>query len=486
MGRPPGGAVDNFGQYRILQLSDIHFGSRSHSYRDRNIANDAQHSCAARLAQEVTAVLKDKGMWLADRRYQFDSVVLSGDLTSFSEEYGFQASVRLADEVRHQNWGSIKDILVIPGNHDLIFGEPAAGKPGLTPEVIVPLEKSKREEMYCRYFPKLTATNFPPASGLSPNERCLTHVKVDEQRQIVLIGLDSCRLESWASPGLGFVGFDQVNAIMEELWSKYESQSAPWRRLAFVHHHIDDWMTRAPRKRPLRPGWQRNFSFTADAAQIRQAMDTFAIDLIAHGHYHVPDPRPKGNTDPAMPRIFSAGSAGVCSADCDGVLQFFVYEIYESLTPPKLVVYDFRTNLRDPAGQWILTSWPFTLPDRRAYRRTDRDLKERNAWSVEASAFASACETYPLAFACLKRLDPFSNQYAEFVLFERLTPLWDGRRQGYPEMPFLTNMWGDIASYMQRNAAGLLAGFEQRLDDAGEFLTFEHFLLEKMAEDGMI
>jgi 3',5'-cyclic AMP phosphodiesterase CpdA len=103
--------------FRILILSNIHFGSWSHYACDYSPALTKPREWAARLLQELGVCLQPPGV-VAPPPY--DSIVLNGDLTSLCEEDGFAAARILVNGLIKENYiRSAKEFVLLPGNHDV-------------------------------------------------------------------------------------------------------------------------------------------------------------------------------------------------------------------------------------------------------------------------------------------------------------------------------------------------------------------------------
>jgi len=279
--------------FRILHLSDPHFGINFFGYGAKSPNTPA--SCAKALADDIERCLESNGMRNEARakrgRRQFDLLVISGDLTCHGHPEGMRAAESFHREIQggdgfQRRWWSARDVLVIPGNHDITFGKKPEGP---APQLVVALPPAEREELYRSTYFKLTRENLR-------DTRWLGLLKTYGDEKIAILGLDSCRIESWVKPGLGFVGFDQLqalaNAAVEE---ERKEPSKPWRRLAFLHHHLIA-MSEVDAAAARSLVQQQPFGLmTYDAEQILEGLAHYRVDFAFHGHYH----RPNLQTQPA-------------------------------------------------------------------------------------------------------------------------------------------------------------------------------------------
>jgi Calcineurin-like phosphoesterase len=430
------------GTYRILQLSDLHFGV--HSYYSDGTAG----SPALRMVEDVSSALEREKLldsW-------FDLLVLSGDLTCQGAEGGMEQSIQLAEAFRTNRF--YRDILVIPGNHDMQFGEPVPeGDRGFIEQ-----QRFVREDLYRRTYRRITQESL--------NREWMGVLKTDDSWRLAVFGLDSCRIEGWRSPGVGYIGMDQLQAFADELWLQHESPSPghPWRRICFVHHHI------MPLSEPdlgtvqlLANG--RQLTCTLDAYGLIEAMDKYGIDLVAHGHFH----RPAILLD----RVYAAGSAGVRWPDCDNLQGFYVYEIQERPSP-LLRTYDFQRRATDPVWRCgSAQTRPLRPRHDNNYLAVQPDLYRK---AQRSEVFLHAYHSWPLAKACLGPLMGPAAAYKE--LERRLKPILNELKSTQPNIATFEQVIDGLLQFMNRNRDELLRQFEKRLETRQEALPFEQFLLD--------
>jgi len=440
--------------FRILQLSDIHFGARSHYGPGLDLR-------AYQLADEIQACL-------GDLPTSFDCVVFSGDLTCYGEEMGFRVSQRLAEQFVLRGWMRVEDLLIIPGNHDILFGErsdDAGSYHG-------PLMREDRESLYRKYYYLMTLRELPG--------ECLGVLKMFPDRKIAIAGLDSCRIESWENAGFGYIGFDQLHREMEDLWERHEQSSAePWRRLAFVHHHLDVmlWFDQAM----ATPDWRRSISITLDAEDILKGLAKYGVDFVGHGHMHRPDVREERNVHAGEARIISAGSVAVRASDCGDLHQFYLFELYEGPSPA-MRVYDFRRNLQASGSlHWTRREHVLPLLPRRTYSRDFdvwadfRDRKLRAEWNLHLDNRALA--HYYL------RGGPAQRKKAIEEISRRMRPVWVARGKLHPDQVSLEKALGRVEEYLLSHAPEALKEYESLLG-SDDFQAFEQFILQKIEDLG--
>jgi hypothetical protein len=297
--------------------------------------------------------------------------------------------------------------------------------------------------------------------GRKPDsEKHLGVLRIYERQKVALIGLDSCRVEGSDNPGIGYIGFDQLDGLISTL-EKVEETKGPFRRIAFVHHHIEtpvsavpDWM--------LTPREERRFSFMADAKRIQEGLLYFKVDFLFHGHFHTPELSAEANRMRTAGRIISAGSvAGAVSRCADKTRQFMLLE----LTDDRLVVHDFR---KKGAGDWIPSRQVFDdLPPRRSVELSDgvrasrkerifdsvSELNRYGNWAKASNFFAGDAATMAAVKYELVQSD-----------------LWKKDPRGFEAA------WGKLAEYFIKNGKRALERYHKALLDPNDEPILEQYI----------
>jgi 3',5'-cyclic AMP phosphodiesterase CpdA len=479
--------------YRILQLSDLHFGSRSFYFT--SYSPDEAKVWAKLFADDIEKCLSDTNMRDSGREergdFQFNLLVLNGDLTCFGQEAGMNAALFFVEEVQQRRWWRAHDIMILPGNHDIIFGDPPPDL-DFAKRVVIPVPRAKREQLYREYYRKIALAGVVEGRTSDPkwtgelDTLFMGVLRTDKTAKIAVLGLDSSRIEGWSNPGLGFVGYDQIRSIADYVFEEYESSSeTPWRRIAFLHHHVlpMDPVT-ASAARTLHSN--RHFSLSYDADDILEAAEDYKIDFLIHGHYHRPETYPNRNAFPRFGRVLSAGSPSVCGADCNDLHQFFVHQMFDEpdSTDPTFRVSDFRRTL-GPAtsSSWALFGeheFPLTQRFQCQYARTPNELTRRTAKANKSRDFLRIYDEYPLAMASLNI--PMSSETAK-ELYERMQAVWDWYRKDSAHLPPMGLIIGELMTYLSQHRQELLAEFNTLLNDRERAFSFEMFLLDIITRD---
>lgn len=226
----------------ILHLSDIHFGSEHHFRQGSAQVGTPNRSSLIEL--------------IAEDLHEFpapDLVVISGDLTSRALREEFDFARDFLSELSNICKISRNQFLIIPGNHDLLWG---ADK--------TTVSMGEYESFYSNFL------NVPVSDALMPSRRV---------RDTFVLGLDSTRILSQISGGIGHVGSDQLRIA----GSKINNEAKDVKNLVLVmHHHLLPvaWIEPAAPNAPV--------SMTIDAPSIIAWAQANKACMLLHGHQHQP------------------------------------------------------------------------------------------------------------------------------------------------------------------------------------------------------
>lgn len=292
--------------FRILHLSDVHFGRENHYGRK----HDPQQQ-AIDLLEDLHACLLSYS--IAPR---FDAVVLSGDFTWGGDDQGFEVAERFIYFFKKQKMCLPDRMYVVPGNHDIAWNSQSG------------------ELRYDRYQIRRRYIDFATrVMEDSPEDNeWMAILAVFDISRVTLIGLNSSRIESTQARGIGYVGFDQVYSLTEAGWQKNGRDAFGGDlRIAFLHHH-------------LYPAWDADFaniqerkpvSMTLDTVNVIKTLREYDYRLVLHGHNHKPqyhecvedNPALRGNGTDRKLIISGAGSICVAAQHCQNLHQFQVIDL---------------------------------------------------------------------------------------------------------------------------------------------------------------
>jgi Calcineurin-like phosphoesterase len=316
--------------FRILHISDPHFGDKSY-YGD--VAQYPQ------LMAEVGESLAKAG--LIDRNGPkpfFDAAILSGDFTWQGRSNGFQTSAKFISLLTMSRYCKPDSILLIPGNHDMSYMRDGVAQ--WTAPVV--------EQPYRDFIADVL--------GETP-EPVLFHIKEFRDRGIVLAGLNSTRIIRDDTNELGYVGYDQLFAVMNRIWKARPAAGARPELLVMVLHHHLTHMDTAPAEQLVPPRAQRRYSYDVDAPAILEAMGAFNVEVILHGHQHLRwlERHQAGDPVGKPPQPFwisAAASAGICHPDSRDEHHFQVLEISEDLRTLQLHHFSARVLAKEKPREW--------------------------------------------------------------------------------------------------------------------------------------
>lgn len=478
--------------FRILHLSDLHFGP-NFCLRDKSSPDDPR-KWAADLAADIEQGLDDNRVRDTSREgnaRQFDLLVVSGDLTCKFDAEGMRAAEFFFDDVQGKGggrgrWWSADDLLLIPGNHDMVFGD----KPSHSemPRKIINLPRERREELYRSTYQNITGKRLGKLKTV-PADDSLGLAKISHEHRLIILGLDSCRLESWATPGMGFVGFDQVQALCEAtaLMRLHDSDAPmPWHLLAFLHHNITRMSQPggADMREVLNGGHDRG---TWDGEEITKSLKEYGVDFILHGHFHQADLRARENLQPAYGRILSAGSAGVEGSHCEYQHHFFVLEVQseEGSSRRSLKV----TSLQRPIiggipGRWDASSKIFPLSENPQVDMTPETLNERLYRAKHARSEYQTHESWPLAVLFLTEMKTNDQEWGLRLpeVEAQFAAIWNKRREKLRELPVFKEAFDLLLRQVQLEGDELLREFTRELD-GDDPVSLAAFLVTKALQN---
>jgi 3',5'-cyclic AMP phosphodiesterase CpdA len=279
--------------YRLLQLSDIHFGG-GHAF-----AQDGRPPTARNLHRAVMQALADNAV-----PTDFDVLVVSGDIFTYREalertEARLQLS-SLADDL------GVDRIIIVPGNHDVDWDS----------------EPADRLYEYAALVVDLGALGAP---GEFP---ALHMMDAEDLKPLVIVALDSCNLESKTQSGLGLIGDAQLDALAERLGADGLTP-ATHTLIAVLHHHLLPVNTIPVLPPTVNPDDSDRLvvSVTVDATTVLGRLAELGFSLVLHGHQHVPVIMQFGVTRWARAPIHVAASGSVGVRQGDVRRQFFVWRI---------------------------------------------------------------------------------------------------------------------------------------------------------------
>jgi 3',5'-cyclic AMP phosphodiesterase CpdA len=478
--------------FRILHLSDLHFGTAFFLHNDKARADPEEW--AVNLADNLERGLVRNQILDRSRQErglrQFDLLVVSGDLTCYSQPIGMQAAECFFAEIegsgeKKGRWWSAADVLLLPGNHDMFFGDkPEDIEP---PVLLLKVPNEKRTALFRSTYRNITG--IPLENG-----EWLGLLKAYPERRLAILGLDSCRLESWAAPGIGFVGLDQVKVLGDAaLLAQMKAMNEPvlrnvdlrcWHRLAFLHHHVTG-MTQVTGSSMRDFVMKKNLTQTWDAEAVIEGLQEYGIDFILHGHYHQPNIRNMTNSATHYGRVLSAGSAGVQRQLCSNLHHFFVLEIKDvGECRRQMEIKSFELELNDgQTGEWAVKNHKtYDFTQSAAIIMEPETVKGLTAKANLARSAYRTYESWPLAVRFLTRREDRDWGFYLAQVSNGFEEIWTIKRRQDPTLPEFHKALSLLMRRVQSNGHQLLQEFSDQLDGESP-RALAAFLTAKIAAD---
>jgi 3',5'-cyclic AMP phosphodiesterase CpdA len=268
--------MTSFPQFRILHISDLHFGKN-------HICNPLDPTGAATGISPLKELLhKD----LEDEEWQRFIwarqtpdveptpllIAATGDLTQRADPNEFdQAHDFLSELARKPILGSViglRNVFVVPGNHDVVFDRP---------------EPEHRFAPYCIFYNKLFKTIQPEQRAYARPEEAssLSQIHAFPEARFLVAEINSCFYieKETIDESRGQVDPRTIAALRKQL-EEYGSDAHQWIKVALVHHH--------PVLLPsfVEPG--RGVDSILNARALLRLLRENGFQLILHGHKHFP------------------------------------------------------------------------------------------------------------------------------------------------------------------------------------------------------
>jgi predicted phosphodiesterase len=311
----------------ILHISDLHFGDE-HAFR--NHLASAPKTGKERMLDALLADLPAAGIGPDDVALVF----ATGDFTWRGESHEFANAESFLVDLANALGLHRSQLLIVPGNHDIEWRSNGADI------------DENAELNYSRF-----TSSFYNASS-RPDFLRLSRFDIGG-RTFTIVALNSCRIESKTTAGLGFVGQSQIHAAYNALAAL--PADAGDIRLCLMHHHLlpINYVEEVPTA-------DKHVSISLDAEAILRFLISTQIQSVFHGHQHQPyyaEVRRVADgfvhpIDPKITRldgnvsIVGGGSLGVKRGHLNMVGRNS-YNILDASDSTALVV---RTRLQSPVG----------------------------------------------------------------------------------------------------------------------------------------
>lgn len=324
---------------KILHISDPHF------------SEDVGRFLYAKRRDDWADAVVEK---LIIQKWIPDVIVISGDLTYAGDVADFDVARTCIEQLRgllqQSGTQSSPALVIVPGNHDIrwkVDGEPA--------------KELQRLAGY-RSFQR----TFFQTSDINAYD-CTSHIGDD----LIVVGLNSARIETEETAGLGYVGQEQLQVALRPL-REATTLGVSAARVAVLHHHLLPvvWSERLPDV-----GRAGRYSLTLDAEAVQQKLIDSGVELVLHGHQHQPFIREiidylgggrQHNTSPRRLIISAAGSVSVARSHLGyyGRNHFQTIEV----TSHAIEFTYYSSSLNNPYA--FIPDDPIQIPRRSRFTRT--------------------------------------------------------------------------------------------------------------------
>jgi 3',5'-cyclic AMP phosphodiesterase CpdA len=245
----------------LLWISDPHFSKDHHDFPRRPEMSRTNLSEAVRRDLEYI------------EKKSIGGLLISGDLTWQGTRDEYEWATEFINDVK--SWARLNatQVLICPGNHDLVFSKEPWTKGTLAAEIT---EASVAE--YKHFYEQLFEVK--PSDDLS----CGRRFWVPDGAMVDVASLNSSVLQQIAGAfqGQGYVGATQLIEVAKSMmWSADHSRTKAF-RVFMLHHHIVPILHRE------HPEIGVSSSVVHDAGAIMRWLVENEVDLVLHGHMHLP------------------------------------------------------------------------------------------------------------------------------------------------------------------------------------------------------
>ena len=295
----------------ILHLSDFHI-------------NDNNKDNFPSLCQSINVAIKSKGI-----EYYPHMLLLTGDFTETGNQDEYRWFENGLDGLLALDaFKKVKHVMLVPGNHDFSWSV-----------------KETRQENFLALCKKKESgiTKLDNINQKKLDSHLIKHVfATDKGKNILIIGLNTMKIDSKDWPGIGYFTIEQIRTV-NELITNYRNKYGNLQIFVAFHHHLVPIavLERDTLKDP------KKFTLTLDA---RRAINNFlnsGVEFALHGHQHQPSMvtwKDNEHNGEKELHIISAGClAGKLYAGENARNSFMLYSIHSN----KVVVSKAESSERD-------------------------------------------------------------------------------------------------------------------------------------------
>lgn len=238
----------------ILHLSDLHFGD-NHAYK--NPLSTTLPTSKELMVDALVGDLTDLGNEYVNG---IGLVIISGDISWAANPHEFSNAIEFITKLKQELGIGSEHIIVVPGNHDIEWLQDDG-------------KIDTNAELNYRNFYKDIYNSLPLNSMVRINQYKMGG------KNVCIVALNSCRLESPENAGYGYVGADQLK-IMTDYFRSHQNIDY---KIAVLHHHLlpvnymEDYDPAAKR-----------ISMLLDSESVMQSLVSCGVQTVLHGHQHQP------------------------------------------------------------------------------------------------------------------------------------------------------------------------------------------------------
>jgi 3',5'-cyclic AMP phosphodiesterase CpdA len=259
---------EEVGGTALLHLSDVHFGA-DYGFCPQRAKVLPGARCSKTLTECIIADLERLSL-----RESIGLVVVSGDLTT-GGDWSDQTTAQILEEfaaLRKALGIGRRQIIVLPGNHDVVRYPNAVGSTDISTFNVHNQTTFKHEQEFRVFQRELTGGAY--VQGLNYSHR-FSFDTID----LDLCVLNSCAIAAvndWTEYGyVGDLGVGAIKTLTEFPINR------PTIRMMAVHHHL------IPVVR-VETAAAKGVSVTLDAIELLDAAQEAGVQVVIHGHQHVP------------------------------------------------------------------------------------------------------------------------------------------------------------------------------------------------------
>lgn len=295
-------------KFTVIHLSDIHFGFKTNrATQEKKAMHRFKHgiynkSFAEYLVPEIERLR-------SENPNSPIILVTSGDIAYEATKEEYREAQSFIEEVREKTGLSAEHLIFVPGNHDVNWALAKHEQEQRFDEYLYFLNDVYGEELLYKLYPYLK-WNFK-GNAERPNPADILAVHKLEDLNLLILGFNSCVFEN-EQHHYGLVGEKQLIRAKEML-NGLDPQTL---RIAVLHHHVIPVENRIE----IRDDEVAfDVSIVRDFALVEDHLHRLGIDVVLHGHKHMPalrELRLHSSSTRNLPSksivICGAGSSGVC------------------------------------------------------------------------------------------------------------------------------------------------------------------------------